>query len=328
MATVLVTGATGFLGQHLVRQLRGRDVAVRGLSRSAAGDAALAALGASAARGELNDVASLDAAAAGVDAVFHTAVDTNRWAPNNAAQTRCNVEGTRALVGAAQRAGVRAFVHTSSVSSFSHLVHGTLNEATPRRGGESWINYERTKFLAENVVRDAMAQGLPAIVLYPAHIFGPGDTRNWARLVQLIDRGQLPGAPPGSGAFADVREVARAHIDAWEGARFGESYLLGGEHASFVDLINRIGTLLGRKTPRKPTPAWVLMTYARVLDAVSRLTRREPSITPEAATFTCHDLHVDSSRAQREIGYRITPLDRLLKDTVEWMRGAGMLSPA
>jgi nucleoside-diphosphate-sugar epimerase len=327
MAKVLVTGATGFLGQHLIRELRAGGHEVRGLVRSDGAEAALRALGAEPVRGDLDDAASVGAAlASGVDAVFHSAADTNTWAMRNAQQTRTNVEGTRALVEAALQYQVGAFIHTSSVASFSHLVPGTLTEDSPRLGGESWINYERTKFLAEEAVRDGMRRGLRAVIVYPAHIFGPGDTRNWARLIQLIDRGELPGAPPGVGAFADVREVARAQVRAFERQRFGESYLLGGEHASFVDLIGRIGQLLGRKVPRRATPALVLKAYARGLDWVSRLTRRAPEITPEAATFTCHALRVDSSKAIRALDYRLTPLDVLLFDTVAWLRAAGMLS--
>src|SRR6185436_6342824 len=121
-------------------------------------------------------------------------------------------------------------------------------------------------------------------------------------------------------------EIAKAQVAAWERRRFGEGYLLGGEHASFVELIARIGKLLGRRVPARATPAWVLKPYARAVDAISRVTHRMPDITPEAAMFTCHDLAVDSSKAQRELDYKITPLDTLLSDTVAWMRGAGMLS--
>jgi dihydroflavonol-4-reductase len=326
---VLVTGGSGFLGQHLIRELRAAGANVRGLSRSAAGDQTLRELGAEPVRGDLEDPAGLDRALdSRPSALFHAAADTNVWSANNARQTRINVDGTRALVAAALAHGVGAFLHTSSVSSFSHLVHGTLTEDTPRRGAESWINYERNKFHAEQAVRAAERNGLRTVVFYPAHIFGPGDTRNWARLIQLIDRGKLPGAPPGSGAFADVREIARAQVRAWQRERWGESYLLGGEHATFLDLIHRVGGQLGRKVPKRATPAWVLRAYARVLEAVSRVTRKPPEISPEAATFTCKDLKVDSSKAQRELDYVLTPLDALLADTIAWMRGAGMLRAA
>ena len=317
MTTVLLTGGAGFLGQHLARELRNAGVQVRALSRRPATDPVLAALGAQPVRGELDDGASLEAACAGVEAVFHAAADTNTWRPANDAQTRTNVAGTGRLLAAAQAAGVGAFVHTSSVSAYSHLVKDVLREDVAQRGGESWINYERTKFLAEQAVR---ASALPWIVCQPAHVLGPGDTHNWSRLIGLVDRGELPGVPPGSGAFADVREIARAQVRAWQGQRFGRAYLLGGEHASFLELITEVGRLLGKPVPRRATPAFALKAYAQLVYWRSLLTRQAPPVTPEAAVFTCKHLRVDSARAIAELDYEITPWPRLLADTVDWMR--------
>jgi nucleoside-diphosphate-sugar epimerase len=295
---------------------------VRALSRRPESDRVLAALGAEPVRGDVTDPDSLGRALSGVEAVFHTAADTSTWRAGNAAQTRTNVGGAQNLVTAARAAGVSAFVHTSSVSAYSHLVHGTLREDVPQRGGESWVNYERTKFEAERIVRES---GLPFIIVQPAHILGPGDTRNWSRLIRLVDRGELPGVPPGSGAFADVREIARAQVRAWQDQRFGQSYLMGGEHASFLDFVTKVGALLGRPTPKRAMPAIVLRAYAQASQAVSLLTGRAPQITPESAMFTSHELKVDSSKAVAELGYRLTPLDTLLADTIAWMRAEGML---
>jgi nucleoside-diphosphate-sugar epimerase len=141
----------------------------------------------------------------------------------------------------------------------------------------------------------------------------------------LVDREKLPGIPPGIGCFADVREIAKAQVRAWQCQRFGESYLLGGEHASFVDLVHRIGAILGRKTPAKAMPEWALMTVARVSDAWSRISGKEPDMTPEAAALTCHVLRVNSDKAKRELDYRETPLEELLSDTLSWMRETGMI---
>jgi nucleoside-diphosphate-sugar epimerase len=192
----------------------------------------------------------------------------------------------------------------------------------PQQGGGSWINYERTKHLGEQAVR---AAALPWIVFNPAHILGPGDRQNWSRLIRMVDRGQLPGIPPGSGSFADVRQVARAQVRAWQARCFGQSYLLGGEEASFVDFVHRVGAALGRRTPRGAMPRWALMAYGQALDAWSRISRREPRATPEGAALTSHHLHVDSTKARRELGYEETPLDVLLQDTITWMRTEGML---
>jgi nucleoside-diphosphate-sugar epimerase len=322
MPTVLVTGATGFLGQHLLRELLAEGATVRGLARSPAGDAAVAARGAEPVRGHLGDKDALRAAVAGCDAVFHTAADTNNWGPGDAAQTETNVHGTARLVQAARDAGVGTFVHTSSVSAYSHLVPGRLREDVAQRGNQSWINYERTKYAAERLVRES---GLPFLIFQPSHILGPGDRNNWSNLIRLIDAGKLPGSPPGSGAFADVREVARAQVRAWRQPARDQAWLLGGEHASFLALIAEAGRQLGKPTPTKPMPAFVLRTYARVLDLVSRVTRKPPELTPVAATFTCHHLEVDSSKAERELGYRSTPLPQLLADTIAWLRAEGLL---
>ena len=323
MSTVLLTGGAGFLGQHLARELVASGAQVRGLSRREGSDAQLRALGVEPARGDLDDADSLGRALAGVDTVFHAAADTNTWTPGNAAQTRTNVEGARRLLERARAAGVSAFVHTSSVSAYSHLVHGTLREDVPERGGESWINYERTKFAAEQLVR---ASGLPWLVFQPSHILGPGDTHNWSRLIRLVDAGKLPGVPPGSGAFADVREIARAQVRGWREGLRQETFLLGGRHASFLELLSIVGRQLGKPVPVRAMPAPLLKAYARGVYWLSLATRRKPQITPESAVFTCKDLRVDSSKAIAMLGYRETDLEALLADTIAWLRAQGLVS--
>jgi nucleoside-diphosphate-sugar epimerase len=233
------------------------------------------------------------------------------------------VGGFENLLAAARDAGVGRLVHTSSVSAYSHLVHGVLREDVPERGGDSWINYERSKYLAEQAVRGA---GLPFIIFQPSHILGPGDTHNWSRLIRLVDTGKLPGVPPGAGAFADVREIAKAQVRGWREGLRGEAFLLGGQHASFLELITLVGQALGRPTPARATPAWALKAYAQLAYRWSLVTGRMPEITPEAAQFTCHDLAVDSGKAMRDLDYRQTELPALLADTIAWMRSEHMLS--
>ncbi|MBN8482679.1 MAG: NAD-dependent epimerase/dehydratase family protein, partial [Xanthomonadales bacterium] len=210
---VLVTGATGFLGGHLLDVLRGEGARVAALVRSSEVAERLRAEGIEVFVGALGDTGILRAALRSpTDAVFHTAADTSPWRGHAARQTQTNVEGTRAVLAAAESAGVRRFIHTSSVSAYGQQ-DGVLDEDTPRLGAQSWINYERTKAVAEALVAEAGDRGrIETVILNPAHILGPGDRHNWARLFLLIDQDKLPGAPPGSGAFADVRAVARAEV--------------------------------------------------------------------------------------------------------------------
>lgn len=322
MSTVFLTGASGFLGGHLLQALRERGHDVRALSRREATDAAIAAQGAMPVRATLDDPAALKRALAGCEAVFHAAANTSMWRAHAAEQTTANVDGTRHLLQAAESAGVAAFMHTSSVSAYSHLVHGSMREDTLQRGGDSWINYERSKYLGEQEVRHS---ALPWIVFNPSHILGPGDRNNWSRLIRMIDARKLPGIPPGTGAFADVREIARAQVRAWEGRLFGERYLLGGAPATFVEFVHRVGAALDRPTPRGAMPRWAMMTFAHTVDAWSRISGKEPEVTPQGAALTAHHLQVDSGKAIRELDYVETPLDGLLADTLAWMRGEGML---
>ena len=322
MSKVFLTGASGFLGGHVLAELKGAGCDVRALSRRPESDDAIRAQGATPVRGELTNPADLLSAVDGCEAVFHVAADTSMWRPEAARQTAANVEGTANLLKAAGAAGVSAFLHTSSVAAYSHLVSGVLDESVPQRGSESWINYERTKYQSELLVRQSR---LPWVVFQPSHILGPGDRHNWARLIMLVDREKLPGIPPGIGSFADVREIARAQVGAWRRQRFGEAYVLGGEQASFADLVHRVGRALDKRTPSRAMPAWLLMMVARAADAWSRVSGKEPDLTPEAAALTCHVLRVDSTKAKRELDYQETPLDALLAETLSWMRQEGLL---
>lgn len=325
MAEVLLTGASGFVGGHVLRELRTHGHSVRALSRRLETDAAILAQGGVPVRGALDDAASLKLAARGVSAVFHCAANTSAWSRDKAVQMATNVDGTVHLLRAAEQAGVECFVHTSSVSAFSHLVHSTINEDTPQLGGRSWVNYERSKFLAEQAVRQS---ALPTLIFNPSHVLGPGDTQNWARLLKMVHDNALPGVPPGSGAFADVREIAKAQVHAWHSGLRNQRYLLGGAHASFLEFVQLAAQLTNQKAPRHASPALLLRVVGHAAELFARFSGRMPQITPAAAALTSHHLRVDSGKAIAELGYRETPLAELMSDTLAWMRESGMIKPS
>ncbi len=326
MALALVTGATGFLGGHLVRELLDRGHSVRALYRSPSTLAAINELDIETVQGDVLDRASLEHATRGVDWVFHVAASTASWKPKFAQQTAINVGGTENVVAAALASKVKRLVHTSSVAVFG-FTDDYISERSPHLGLDSWVNYSRSKALGEARAREGLARGLDVVIVNPTHILGPGDTQSWGRLILLVDQGKLPGVPPGSGAFVDVREVAKAQVMAAERARSGESFLLGGEETTFLDLVQRIGKVLGKSVPSRAVPAPLLRGYARALDMLSRMTGKEPDITPEAVAFVCHHMRCDCRKAQTELGLQTTPLDRLLGDTIHWMRQQRLLRP-
>ncbi|NRB72288.1 MAG: SDR family oxidoreductase [Xanthomonadales bacterium] len=326
--TAFLTGATGFLGAELAHQLLDAGWKVTALVRASSDLSPLEGLPLDLRTGDLTDAASLRAAMPEQpDAVFHVGASTSIWSREKALQTRINVDGTQNLIDVAVAAGAQRFIHTSSFVVWG-FQSGTLTEATPWTGPEDeWINYLRTKRVAERLIKQAVDDGrLDAVICNPGHILGPGDRYNWSRMIRLVNSGKLPGVPPGSGAFADVREVARAHLAAWERGRAGENYLLGGPVLSFLELIGIMGELLNKPVPAKASPAWQLTLAARLGAALAARTGKAPDLTPEGAAMVIRHMHADSSKAQQELGYRYTPPRQLLEDTCRWMQAQGLLA--
>lgn len=325
--TAFLTGATGFVGAHLARQLTEQGWQVTALVRPSASLQDLEGLELDLRHGDITDYDSLVAAVPeGVDSIFHVAANTSIWSRDRALQERVNVGGTENILRIAQAKSTRRLVHTSSFVVWG-FHEQSINETTPWTEGDEWINYLRTKRLAERRVKAAVAdRGLDAVICNPAHILGPGDRHNWSRMIRLVNDGKLPGVPPGGGAFADVRAVAAAHIAAFHRGERGANYLLGGEDVLFLELVTTIGELLGRSVPAKASPAWQLAFAGRLSNLVARFNGKAPDITPEGAAMICRHIHCDSQRAVQTLGYTFTPLRQLLIDSIEWLRREGLLT--
>ena len=322
-----VTGATGFVGMNLVRQLSELGWEVTALVRP---NSPVENIEGFDVRLHTGDITEPDSLKSGiprdVDAVFHVAASTNIWSRKNDSQTRINVDGTRNILEASARAGAGRLVHTSSfiVWGFHETI---LKETSPWLDNANWINYVRTKRAAETLVKQAVAERrIDAVILNPAHILGPGDTHNWSRMIRLVHENDLPGVPPGGGAFADVREVAKAHIQAFHQGRKGENYLLGGNDTLFIDVVRMTGEILGRKVPGRASPAWLLNAISQVYVLAAAITGTEPDLTPEGAAMITRHIECDSSRAVAELDYRFTPVRQLLLETTQWLRDKGMLN--
>ncbi|MEM6274587.1 MAG: NAD-dependent epimerase/dehydratase family protein [Myxococcota bacterium] len=323
MKRAFVTGGTGFLGSNLIEQLVERDWHVTALHRASSDVSRLRGFGISLVEGDLfrpDNLAEL--IPEDVDAVFHVAGNTSIWRKRADEQTRDNVEGTRSILQASTQRGARRFVYTSTWATFG-LEHDTLDEETEQTGSRALDNYSRSKHAAEQLV---LAASLPSVVMNPAHILGRYDTGNWSRLITMVDRGTLPGIPPGAGSFCHAAEVARAHIAAAEHGRTGHHYLLGGTDASFVDVIAMIGEKLGKRVPRRAVPRWLFRLIAQAKAGVATLTGNEPDITPDGARMVLEHPRVTSTRAALELGYRSPPLPTMLDDAIGWMRSEGLLT--
>jgi dihydroflavonol-4-reductase len=320
-----VTGGTGFVGLNMVKELMIRGWDVTALHRPSSDLKLLKRFRPKLAAGELSDVNSLNTAIpAGTDTIFHVAGNTNMWRGGNAQQTRDNVEGTRNVVEAALAKRVRRLVVTSSISAYGP-VDGEITEETPSLAANSSVNYQKTKWQAQELARAATLKGLEVVIMQPGAIMGPYDIGTWSRLFLMVRDDKLPGVPPSLLTFTHVREVVAAHIAAADKGQNGASYLLGGENKTMMELVGDISVLLGKPRPTKEMPVTLLRMVAVVGDLAARFTGKAPPITPEMASLMRRKVSVTSAKAHRELGYRVVPLKDMVKDCYDWMVAEGRI---
>jgi len=314
-----VTGSTGFVGLNLVQRLVTQGWDVTALHRASSDLAYLRRFDPRMAVGDITDAASVNAALPSeCDTVFHVAGNTNMWRKKNADQTRDNVDGTRNVVEACIAKGVRRLVVTSSIAAYGS-VSGAITEETRSVAATSWINYQRTKWEAQEIARAATTRGLEVVILQPGVVIGPYDIGTWSRLFLLVRDGKLPGVPPANWTFTHVREVVSAHIAAVDKGENGGQYILGGANASMLNFVQEIARLLGKPIPKRETPAFLIKVAAAVGNCVSNITGCEPSVTPEMAEAFGIAITATAAKAQRDLGFQVVPLKTMVGDCYDWM---------
>jgi len=325
MPVAFVTGGTGFLGLNLIEQLLAESWEVVAIHRPTANLKHLREKDIQLVEGSITELNSLVTIfPEKVDAVFHVAGNTNLWSRRNHIQTRDNVEGTQNMVATALKRQARRFIHTSSIAAYGHHQQ-RIDEKTQSNAIHSPMNYHRTKYLAELEVRKGIEKGLDALMINPVNIIGPNDYRNWSQLFIMIDRQKLPGVPQATQTFGHVREVAKAHITAFHQGKKGENYILGGVETDFLILAQEIGDILGKQTPKRTTPAWILKLLGRVSLWGSYITGKEPDITPEKAILTTSQMLCNSQKAESELDYHSVTLRSMLNDCYQWMLSEGLI---
>ena len=324
----LVTGVTGFVGAAVARALIAHGWQVRGLVRSGARELNLQALQVEVARGELADRASLESALAGCDALFHVAADYRLWAPDSREMYRTNVDGTRSILEAARAAGVRRIVHTSSVATVGLPADGSQgDERTPVSLADMIGHYKRSKFLAEQLVRDWVQPGEHVVIVNPSTPVGPGDVKPTPTGQIIVDaaRGRTPAYVDTGLNIAHVDDVAEGHLLALEHGKSGERYILGGEDLLLRDILRIIAELVGRRPPRVRLPHAAVLPIAYLAEGFARLTGGTTRITVDGVRMARKRMFYSSARAARELGYRSRPARAALADAVRWFAQNGYL---
>ena len=324
----LVTGTTGFVGAAVARALLAEGWEVRALVRGGSDRRNVAALPVEQIVGDLTDTASLERALAGCEAAFHVAADYRLWAPQPQELYRTNVDGTAHLLDAAQRAGVRRIVYTSSVATVGLPAGGGPGaEDSPVGLADMIGHYKRSKFLAEERAREAAARGVPVVIVNPSTPIGPGDVKPTPTGQIVLDaaRGRTPAYVDTGLNIVHVDDVAAGHLLAFHRGRIGERYILGGEDMTLRQILTLIAQLVGRSPPRIRLPHGAVLPVAYISEIFARLTGRPTRVTVEGVRMARKRMFFSSAKAVRELGYHWRPPADAFADALRWFREQGLL---
>ena len=320
--TTLVTGATGFVGSHVASQLVSSGENVRVLVRPTSNFKLLEDLRVERVEGDLRDAGSIERAMRGVRRVFHVAADYRLWTQHPEELYESNVEGTRRLIAAAERAGVERIVYTSTVATIAVPQHGAAlpNEATAARLEEMIGHYKRSKFLAEQVALDAAKAGAPVVIVNPTAPVGPGDWKPTptGRIILDFLLGKMPAYVDTGLNVVAVEDVAAGHLLAAEKGRSGDRYILGGRNMTLKEILDALAAITGRRAPRLKLPHVVALAAGYADEWYSRLAGREPQIPVEGVKMSRHKMFVESDKAARELGYAPGKIEAGLERAVRW----------
>ncbi|MFM9058493.1 MAG: NAD-dependent epimerase/dehydratase family protein [Planctomycetaceae bacterium] len=321
----LVTGATGLVGNNVVRLLVDRGVPVRVLVRPGGSrdTRIFAGLPVERVEAALDDETALARAADGVAAVVHSAAVVHVGWRHRAEMHATNVDGARLVARAARRAGAR-LVHVSSVDALGLRADGApADEETPP-GGLPECPYVTTKREAESAVRAEIDQGLDAVIVNPVYMLGPWDWKpSSGRMLLEVGGGKGLLAPPGANDFVDVRDVATGILAALARGQRGRRYILGGHPLSYLDAWRIFARAAGRRPPLGVAPRVTVRAAGRIGDAVSLVTRRERPVNSAATAMAMVAHNFSCARARAELGYAYRPLDATAADAWAWFVAHG-----
>lgn len=326
--TVLLTGASGFVGSAVARRLREAGFPVRALVRATSPVAHLADLGLEFVTGDLRQPESVRRAMSGVRHLFHVAADYRLWARDPDELTQTNVAGTRLLMQEAIREGVERVVYTSSVATLAARTDGVSADETMPLTEEKAIGvYKRSKVAAERAVEALIAEGLPAVIVNPSTPLGPRDVKPTptGRIIVEAASGRMPAFVDTGLNMVHVDDVAEGHVLAFQRGRIGERYVLGGQNATLAEILATVAGAVGRRPPRIRIPRQALMPFAHMTEAVARVTGREPMLTRDGLRMSKNKMFFSSAKAEAELGYRARPYREGIIDAIEWFRRAGYL---
>ncbi len=318
---ILVTGATGHIGNVLVRRLLERGEQVRALVWRGEDTTPLKNLDVEQVEGDVLDPASLEPAMRGVDAVYHLAGIISIMPGKNPFVWRVNVEGTHNVLAAARRANVRRLVYTSSIHAIAHAPHGmTMDESLGFDQNNPYGEYDRSKAVASLEVQQAAADGMDAVIVCPTGVIGPYDFRGseMGEVIRNASEAHTMFYVDGAYDFVDVRDVADGMIAAQERGRRGESYILSGQKLSVRYMLETVREVTGKAFSSIKIPFSLAEIASRYTVWYYLRSKAKPRFTPYSLEVLQSNSNISFRKALTELGYKPRPIYESIGDTVRW----------
>lgn len=322
---ILVTGATGFLGHHLVKKLINEGHDIRILKEKDASMELLKGLKTEVFEGDIRDSEAVKKAVSGCEIVFHLAGIISYWGKQDPLQFEINVNGTKNVVKACLEEKVQRLIHTSSTVAVSFNPEGLATEKTEFNLGSLGIAYCDTKYLAEKEVQKGVKEGLDAVIVCPGSMYGSGDIRRIKEDPVFPEGISSMFYVEGGLGVVDVEDVVEGEILAWKKGKRGERYILVAENLSFYEIRKIISEILGKQPPKIKLPSLIFLAFGYILNWSSYLTGERPKFTPENARLNNIHLYFSNEKAKKELGLEFRPFKESVKKMVEWYREKGYL---
>ena len=327
---ILLTGATGFIGSAILRQLIQRGDNVHVLVRPNSNKKNLRGLDCKIFLGDLKDLSSIEPAIKTCQVLMHVAADYRLWALNPEELTTTNVDGTKNIMTAAINANVKKIIYTSSVATLGKNRNNMpANEDTPSSLSDMIGVYKKSKFLAEQEVRRMIVdESLPAIIVNPSAPIGPRDLKPTptGQIIVKAANGEIPAYIKTGLNVVHVDDVAQGHLLALERGVIGERYILGGENLTFKEILELVSECTEKAAPTISISPNVVLPIAYLVQAWATLTKSsEPFITVDGVRMSRQVMYYDSKKAELKLGYKSRSAKEAIRDAIKWFGEHGYL---
>lgn len=324
---IFITGGDGFLGSNLVRELLKMGHELRILVQKGRQTNTLKGLDVKLIDGDLLNYESLKSAAQGAAAIYHVAASTSIWPSRSEITNKINIDGTKNILRLAKELKVKKLIHVGTANTFSFgTKENPGTENTKYLGEQYGLDYMDSKYEAHLLVKQAVKEGVPAVVVNPTFMLGPFDSApSSGAMIIAVNSQKLPGYAPGGRNYICVKDAAVGIANALELGKVGESYIIGNENLTYKEAFGKMATTLGVSSPKIGIPVFGILAYGRIGSLMSAITKKKPKVSYPMAKIACDTHYFSAAKAVRELKLPQSPIEEGIEESYDWLKSNGYL---